>query len=142
MAILSPEIIERNKCAAVVREQVRARDECRCTECGMSQDNHRKQFGTRLHVHRIIPGTQYTMENCVTLCQPCHGPKPHSKRHEPRRKQVATSFHDDVFARVLAQAKRRSLSISTYIRMVVTKQLERDEAETPPPHKPRRKKPD
>lgn len=59
-----------------VKASVRERDEHRCTECGMSAEEHASTYGRDLEVHRLVPGSEYTVDGCVTLCIPCHGPKP------------------------------------------------------------------
>lgn len=59
---------------------VRARDGFRCTGCGMTNDEHKARYkGKSLHVHRSSPGSEYTVDGCVSLCYVCHGPKPRSK---------------------------------------------------------------
>ena len=59
-----------------VKAAVRARDGNKCTDCGMTAEDHRKTYGKGLDVHRVVPGSQYTVAGCVTLCRRCHGPKP------------------------------------------------------------------
>ena len=59
-----------------IKAAVRTRDGHRCTECGMTEGQHYARYGRGLHVHRIIPGSAYTLAGCVTLCYACHGPKP------------------------------------------------------------------
>jgi hypothetical protein len=59
-----------------VKPLVRERDGFRCVECGLSNDEHRAQTGRQLDVHRLVPGSEYTVAGCVTLCRACHGPKP------------------------------------------------------------------
>jgi hypothetical protein len=54
------------------KRAVRIRDK-KCTECGMSNDEHKGRFGQSLHVHRL--GTEYKVEECVALCHPCHQAK-------------------------------------------------------------------
>lgn len=65
---------------AQIKEAVRKRDGYRCTECGMTREQHQKRYGCTLEVHRIVPGSAYTMEGAVTLCCSCHGPKPKRPR--------------------------------------------------------------
>jgi hypothetical protein len=45
----------------------------RCVDCGSE---------SLLEVHRLVPGSKYTVEGCVTLCEDCH-----AKRHRLLRKQ-------------------------------------------------------
>jgi DNA-binding XRE family transcriptional regulator len=66
-----------------VKRAVRERDGHACTQCGMTDDEHRDQFGRGLEIHRLTPGSIYTVEGCVTLCQPCHGPQPRRPRGSP-----------------------------------------------------------
>lgn len=59
-----------------VKETVRERDGYVCVECGMTNEQHIAAYGSSLQVHRKIPGGEYTLDGCETLCIPCHGPKP------------------------------------------------------------------
>jgi hypothetical protein len=59
---------------------VRERDGYRCVECGMTNADHSDEFGSVLQVHRLVPGSLYHPDGCVTLCIPCHGPKPKRPR--------------------------------------------------------------
>jgi hypothetical protein len=45
----------------------------RCTQCGMTHDQHAAKYGRTLHVHRLVPRSRYTVEGCVTVCVACHG---------------------------------------------------------------------
>lgn len=55
-----------------IKAAVRARDGYRCTKCNMTAEEHRKRYGRTLDVHRIIPGSVYTVDGCVTRCKLCH----------------------------------------------------------------------
>jgi hypothetical protein len=61
-----------------VKALVRYRDGYRCTDCGMTAREHVRLFGTTLEVHRIVPGSRYTLKGCVALCRLCHSKKPKS----------------------------------------------------------------
>ncbi len=65
-----------------MKSAVRERDGHACTKCNMTEAEHRELFGTDLHVHRLLPGSVYTLDGCVTLCMPCHGPEPRLGAHE------------------------------------------------------------
>lgn len=69
-----------------LKGRVRERDGHRCTECGVTDAEHRRATGRKLDVHRLKPGSPYTVDGCVTLCRKCHIPKPKSPRGtRPRR---------------------------------------------------------
>jgi hypothetical protein len=55
---------------------VRQRDNYKCRDCGMTNDDHLAKNGRALDVHRIIPGYYYDPALCVTLCRSCHAKKP------------------------------------------------------------------
>jgi hypothetical protein len=59
-----------------VKAAVRWRDRYRCRGCGMRQAEHRGRYGKSLDVHRVIPGSLYTVAGCVTLCKDCHYARP------------------------------------------------------------------
>ena len=61
-----------------VKADVRERDGYKCRQCGMSNEEHLKEFGRILDVHRLIPGSEYVADWCVTLCRPCHNEMPKS----------------------------------------------------------------
>ncbi len=61
-----------------VKAAVRKRDGNRCTECGITAAEHIRLAGKTLEVHRLVPGSPYTVDGAVTLCRSCHGPKPKS----------------------------------------------------------------
>jgi hypothetical protein len=61
-----------------VKRLVRERDGYRCVHCGMTVEQHKKLCGRTLDVHRLIPGSVYTVEGCVTVCRGCHYKEPKS----------------------------------------------------------------
>jgi hypothetical protein len=63
-----------------VKALARHRDGYRCTSCGMSAVEHVRRYGKNLDVHRIVPGSKYSLSGCVTLCRKCHGPQPRRER--------------------------------------------------------------
>lgn len=66
--------------ASTVKRKVRKRDGYRCTDCGITEEAYRAVCGKSLEVHRIQPGTPYTVEGARTLCGRCHLAQPRSPR--------------------------------------------------------------
>lgn len=63
-----------------VKAVVRHRDCYRCQGCGITAREHVRRHGRTLDVHRIVPGSRYTVKGCVTLCKKCHDPQPKSAK--------------------------------------------------------------
>lgn len=69
----------KSKEAVLIKAVVRKRDKYRCTKCGMTNRKHKKiHCGRSLQVHRKNPGSEYSLEGCVTLCVSCHNKEPKS----------------------------------------------------------------
>jgi hypothetical protein len=58
--------------ALQVKAAVRKRDGYRCTQCGATNDEHFAEYRRQLEVHRLTPGSAYTVEDSITVCRPCH----------------------------------------------------------------------
>lgn len=71
---------------ARLKNSIRQRDGFRCTQCGMTNDQHREQHNRQLDVHRLVPGSEYKPEGCITVCKACH-------RSLPRRQHGDTDFY-------------------------------------------------
>lgn len=61
------------------RKAVRERDEHKCQDCGMAQEDHLDKHGEKLHVHHIQkartfddPEKRNDKNNLITLCRGCH----------------------------------------------------------------------
>lgn len=116
-----------------IKKAVRERDGYRCTECSMTDEAHRERWGKGLEVHRLEPGSTYTIEGCITLCKRCHGFKPRC-RHRPRQPArftaaVVFAVKPEVRERIRRVAKSKGMRMSSYIRMAIVMRLERDEAD-------------
>ena len=72
-----------------VKALVRFRDGYRCTQCGITAREHVRKHKTTLDVHRLVPGSRYTVKGCVALCRKCHGPQPRSKHGRSGKHVVA-----------------------------------------------------
>lgn len=118
------------------KKNVRARDGYCCTECGLTNEESLRRHGASLEIHRVIPGSDYTMNGCITLCKICHSHKP---RQPVRRRivrppsvSVAIRLPIDHYARIEAEAAELGLSPQDYIQMIVARQLQRGPAPTSP----------
>lgn len=58
--------------SASVKARVRERDEFKCCDCGMSSKAHIAKYSKQLEVHRLNPGSRYTVNGCIALCVKCH----------------------------------------------------------------------
>lgn len=61
------------------RRKALKRDDRRCVECGLTEDEHRQQYEIGLDVHHRTPIRTFddpananTLDNLVTLCRACH----------------------------------------------------------------------
>jgi len=61
-----------------LKAEVRRRDGFACAECGVPNHEHIAAHGRQLDVHRVAPGSEYSLAPgvCVTLCRRCHSKKP------------------------------------------------------------------
>jgi 5-methylcytosine-specific restriction endonuclease McrA len=65
---------------ALIRAAVRQRDGYRCTKCGITEQEHKDRYGVKsLHVHRLVPGSLYSLKGCISLCCVCHGMEPNGQ---------------------------------------------------------------
>lgn len=108
----------KNLTERTIKEQVRARDNYRCTKCGITQARHVEIYNRILDVHRLTPGSEYTVDGCVTLCQFCHGPQPKSSA---RSGQFTTALlpRDLVWDATLV-ARAQGISGQTYINRLLS----------------------
>lgn len=56
-----------------------SKDDFQCQNCGMTRNQHKREYGVDLHVHHITPLREFSqdeephkMDNLVTLCMACH----------------------------------------------------------------------
>jgi hypothetical protein len=63
----------------VQRRAARARDDYKCRSCGMSEREHKSEYGSRLDVHHIKKARLFDdhkarndLKNLLTLCKRCH----------------------------------------------------------------------
>lgn len=61
-----------------IKALVRQRDGNRCVRCGLTSAESIERYGFDLDVHRVTPGSPYSLDPgaAETLCRRCHGPMP------------------------------------------------------------------
>jgi hypothetical protein len=117
-----------------IKRRVRERDGNCCTKCGLTSDKHIAKYGKGLEVHRVIPGSEYTLEGCVTLCKSCHGYQirgPRRERPVVCRETLLVMIEPALRERIDRASSRFQISVGAYIRLATTERLERDEAAAP-----------
>jgi len=109
-----------------IKAAVRARDG-RCVHCGVTNEQHLAQYGRQLDVHRVTPGSVYTVEGTVAVCRACHGPQPRSPRGsadfgdgDPKMK---LRIRSELYRRVAFAAETLGIKPSELIRQLIRKQL-------------------
>jgi hypothetical protein len=122
-----------------IKAAVRLRDGMRCTQCGITNAQHLAAHGRSLHVHRLTPGSHYTVEGCVTLCFACHGPHPRLPHgapdiEHPGIRATLTPDLYDALALYLASLELRP-SLSSVVRLAI-EQLLRSKGYWPPGQRP------
>lgn len=111
-----------------IKSAVRARDGFRCTQCGMSNEEHLQKTGRSLEVHRLTPGSPYTMEGCKTLCRRCHGSKPKRAKGtfdlgHPGKQQVMFRVTEKLYERVKETARGMGLDVANFLRYLMTRHI-------------------
>lgn len=116
-----------------VKAAVRERDGNACVECGMSYVAHVFQYGRDLEVHRVTPGSVYTVGGCVTLCMQCHDSKPVRKPGEPDQENpyVCVSVPKRYHSALKELAERLGVSVTEIVRRGVDKELRENGIEPP-----------
>lgn len=108
-----------------IKRTVRERDGRRCTKCRLSSGDHFALTGRQLDVHRITPGSAYSVEGCITLCRRCHGPMPKSRRGARVEGARPVSFYAGagLLARLERVAFGLGLSVQSLARMALAEHL-------------------
>lgn len=144
--------------AATVKKLVRERDNDRCVKCGMTAATHQEKYGTALEVHRLVPGSLYTLAGCITTCRPCNAKLPRlpwggvdmEQRDDAR--SIGFELSPEVLDRLKAFAEERGLTIRHVIERAIVRHLDNPpplvpepplppcSPDQPPPAKGRKKK--
>jgi 5-methylcytosine-specific restriction endonuclease McrA len=112
---------------AEIKDQVRQRDGMRCTQCGLTNDKHLEQVGKSLHVHRLQPGSYYSVEGCITVCGSCHGSQAQRKPGERdlEANRVVVSVRSDLYEKMRQLANHNGRPVGWEIRLALETHLQR-----------------
>jgi hypothetical protein len=106
-----------------VKALVRFRDGNRCVDCHTSGTDYLVRTGRLLDVHRLIPGSTYSVSGCVTVCRLCH-----KKRHrKPPTETVRMPI--DLVRRITILAAHRGQSVPEYLAEILRPIADRHHAE-------------
>jgi hypothetical protein len=110
-----------------IKRQVRERDGLRCTQCGLTNAEHLEQVGKSLHVHRLQPGSYYTVEACITVCASCHGSQARRKEGERdvEASAVLISVPYDIYEQFRQLAHNNHRPVGWEIRLAIETHLQR-----------------
>ncbi len=102
-----------------IKEQVRERDGHECVDCGKTQEEHIAERGKILHVHRLKPGSKYTVRGCVTTCVPCHGARHRPALPQNRQTTKMVGIHIEDWKRLEALALAQGRTVAYMARLAV-----------------------
>lgn len=111
--------------AYLVKRKVRERDRHRCTGCGMTNEEHLAKYDRILSVHRVVPGSVYVTEGCVTVCEPCHR-EAHKVLRGPPRKVKTIRVSRRVMANVRRVAGALGIPTIEYVSKAIQEAISRD----------------
>jgi 5-methylcytosine-specific restriction endonuclease McrA len=118
----------------LLKAAVRKRDRMRCTECGMSNRRHKTRYGGKsLHVHRLTPGSAYTLAGCVTLCIACHGLMPKRLPGSRDKTRNMVRLPDDLHQAMKDLARSNGRPLTWEVRQALAAWLRAKGKEPPTP---------
>jgi 5-methylcytosine-specific restriction endonuclease McrA len=115
-----------------IRDAIRERDGFRCTQCGLSQEEHIVRHGRKLDIHRKTPGTYAIEDRCVSLCIPCHSRIPNRKKMGHRTVSLPVAFE----APLKELARRLGVAVPYVIRDAIRERLQTHDCWPWPPPPP------
>lgn len=78
----------------MAKKLVREKYGNRCGRCSRTDEENIRLTGRNLHVHRLVPGSRYTVNGCILLCADCHDAahgKKKARRFAPIKKPRGTT---------------------------------------------------
>lgn len=109
----------------LLKAAIRNRDGHCCVRCGMTEEDHRREHGHDLEVHRKIPGAVYSFEICETLCHDCHIKEPKLPRGSlPKNPNRAVNIRMAIAESADVEADRLAQDFTQFINDSVRMRLE------------------
>ena len=125
-----------------VKKRVREKFGWCCAECGRTNQENINLTGRSLHVHRLIPGSEYDVSGCTLLCASCHvaahgGSEPviHGPIRLPQGNTPPRQFRldDETMAELDAIVKRLGVGTRTAaLKVAIRNEYARGRAGRPP----------
>lgn len=109
-----------------IKAAVRARDGHCCTQCGMTRAQHFARYERDLEVHRLDPGSPYTLEGCILVCRACHGPLPKLRRGWNYDKTMSVCLDVDLYHMAGLIAFHAGADLDAYVNELLRPLIERD----------------
>jgi hypothetical protein len=124
-----------------IKRRVRQRDGMRCVRCGKPNAKAIEETGRSLHVHRIVRGSEYAEDGCLTLCVDCHvddhradppkGGRPKSRN--PKSVRVGFLADPQWVEQIREAADDLGMTLGSFIRTACEEKRRREHPGTAPP---------
>jgi len=112
---------------ATVKALVRHRDGYRCRLCGVTARDHVRLTGRTLDVHRLQPGSRYTVRDCISVCKNCHYQLPKSPPGTRKRAgglwKLSIKVPSDLMDAVRQYARNTKRTIKAVIELALEQHL-------------------
>jgi hypothetical protein len=96
-----------------IKATVRKRDGYQCRDCGRGVVLGK--YLKKLDVHRLVPGSPYTLDGCITFCRRCH-----KRRHGGRKPKPAVRLSILISDDLAQSIRLRAFKLSVQLRRKVT----------------------
>ncbi len=86
-------------------------------------EQHLEKYEKALHVHRLVPGSSYTLEGSTTLCYQCHGPQPRAHSSGRLIVNIPSEHHAAVRLAVIMRRTTMNELLSELIATTFAKEI-------------------
>ncbi len=110
-----------------IKATVRERDGDACVDCGTTGRTNMANVGMILDVHRLVPGSPYTIDGCVTVCKRCHGERHVGSCRKRSGKSLTTAlnFNSETCKMIKIIAIWNGTTVNGYISGIVRPVIEK-----------------